>query len=83
MRGSYFVKHLKGTGKSSAVDKAVESQATRTNVMNASACSKAAAKAEAKTADLNDKKLWEGAGESVIEKSKIMDEVEASMDNVC
>ena len=39
MRGTYFAKHLKGTANSN-INKVVDSQATRTRVMNDVACSK-------------------------------------------
>jgi len=78
MRGSYFVKFLKGTGNGgSSVDKLVNSQATRTKVVSAAASSKAAAEAGKKRArndtDADEEALWIGAGESVLEKSNQLD----------
>ena len=67
MRGTYFVKHLKGTGKGN-IEKLVESQATRTQVANAVACSKAVGEAmKLEDEDGKDHQLWEDAGESVLE----------------
>ena len=83
MRGSYFVKYLKGTTKRSSVDKLVQSQATRTKVVNAAACSKAAEEAKREVSHSNEKQLWQDASDSVIEKSKQMDREETDMGSLC
>lgn len=76
MRGTYFVKHLKGNGNSS-VEKLVDNQATRTRVMNAAACSKAVHEAkkegDTNTMPSNDteeelRQLWKDAAQNVFEK---------------
>ena len=60
MRGTYFVKFLKGTGNGS-VDRLVDSQATRAKVANAVAHTKAVADAKSKI------RLWKNAENNVIE----------------
>jgi len=84
MRGSYFVKHLKGTGNGgSAVDKLVRGQATRTKVITAAASSKAAAEARkegVKRGAHNEEQVWKSVEDSVIEKSSELDMEEENAD---
>ena len=64
MRGTYFVKCLKATGNRDCT-KLVNSQATRAQVVNAVARSKAVSEAKREIEDETEKKVWEDAAESV------------------
>lgn len=74
MRGTYFVKHLRGTG-GGGVDRLVGSQATRDKVKTAVACAKAAGEAKEKTENSaettneeeQEKQIWNDAAENVLE----------------
>ena len=82
MRGTYFVRHLKGN-RSNQVQTMADNQATRTRVLNATVCAK---KLADKNADNDDddsdddnspeiKELWDSAKENVF---KLADEYEDS-----
>ena len=64
MRGTFFVKHMNATGNRD-VSNLVDSQATRTRVVNAVACSKAVGEVKKMNDDEMEKKVWEDAAESV------------------
>ena len=68
MRGTYFVKFLKGTGNGS-VGRLVDSQATRAKVANAVARTKAVDDAESEGDENEIRSLWENAEENVIIES--------------
>ncbi len=76
MRGTFFVKHLKGNCSGNIVDKLAESQATRTKVANSLSSSKAAANAKEKQAGSKEEQLWENAGESAFEYADKIDNSE-------
>ena len=63
-----IVKHSKGTGKQSIADALVESQAIRTKVANAVACTKAVGRVlNIEDEDKKERELWEDAKKSVLE----------------
>jgi len=64
MRGRYFVKYLRGTVSGSAADAVVESQATRTKVINASVKSK-------RSNDQEECEMWKAAEESVVDAADV------------
>ena len=65
MRGTYFVRHLKGSTRSSLTDQMVDNQATRTRVKTKVACSKAGANANSERNDDKVKNLWKQAEDDV------------------
>ena len=83
MRGTYFVKYLNGSRKKTLVEKMVSSQSTRTQVLNATASSKALGEAQTKISCDNgdDEQEWEAAAESVLEQSDRMDTEESEADD--
>jgi len=83
MRGTYFVKYLNSSGKKSSVEKMVSSQSRRTQVLNATATSKAVGEAQSKISadDDNDKQQWEDAADSVIEQSDRIDAEDSNADD--
>ena len=72
MRGTYFVKYLSGSRGASATDTQVASLATRTKVLTA------VASAKAKSGETTEQQLWTSAGESVIERSMKLDQLEVN-----
>ena len=68
MRGSYFVKYLKGSSGRSSIKKKVESQRTRSKVINMVACTKAVEVSSKQYGQVSDAQLWKEAEDSVIEK---------------
>ena len=73
MRGTYFVKFLRGTQRASITDIQIGSQATRTRVQSKAASSKAVADSKR-----TEKEVWGSVGESVVEHSSHFDQLEAS-----
>ena len=71
IRGTYFVKHLKGTSGKSTIDTLVQSQANRDRVATAVAKSRVSNEAnkakEKEVEDEEEKQLWQEAAESVVE----------------
>ena len=62
MRGTYFVKHIKGTGNSS-ISKVVDAQSTRARVAKAVACSDVVFKVKE---EVKEEKLWKEVGENLL-----------------
>ena len=72
MRGTYFVKHIKGTGNSS-ISKVVDAQSTRARVAKAVACSEAVFKVKE---EVKEEKLWKEVGENLLLGNQLEDTLE-------
>ena len=72
MRGTYFVKHIKGTGNSS-ISKVVDAQLTRAHIANAVACSKAVSKVKE---EVKEEKLWKEVRKNLLMGNQLEDAVE-------